>query len=68
MNNVIQDYYENGRFAKNSLSALNNNKAHFTLNVNKQNCQMCANENPKHSPKFLVLCALWSKDVIGPIF
>ncbi|CAH1991124.1 unnamed protein product [Acanthoscelides obtectus] len=50
-------------------------EAHFTLNgtVNKQNCRIWANENPReyreqpmHPQKVTVWCALWSKGIIGP--
>ena len=52
-------------------------EAHFTLNgtVNKQNCRIWANENPReyqeqrmHPQKVTVWCALWSKGIIGPYF
>ncbi|CAH1962018.1 unnamed protein product [Acanthoscelides obtectus] len=52
-------------------------EAHFTLNgtVNKQNCRIWANENPReyreqpmHPQKVTVWSALWSKGIIGPYF
>ncbi|MCP4491774.1 MAG: hypothetical protein GY820_31375 [Gammaproteobacteria bacterium] len=52
-------------------------EAVFTVDgrVNKQNCRYWCDENPNfyteqplHSPKVMVWCALWSGGLIGPFF
>ncbi|GFV99990.1 putative transposase [Trichonephila clavipes] len=52
-------------------------EAHFWLNgyVNKQNCRIWSEANPKvyvktllHSEKLTVWCALWAGGIIGPYF
>lgn len=75
---VIQEHYRNGekikiRFAQFVIILVVMVARHGT--VNKQNCRIWANENPREyqeqplwPEKCTVWCALWSKGIIGPFF